>query len=478
MERLKRIGQLGTHPASEIGESRIGIGFEKLDRDIFDPEKAYDKVSAIGVKKIRLQSGWMKTERVRGVYDFLWLDRIVDELLGRGMEPWLCLCYGNPLYTPLAVPVFGAVGCPPIDSEEATTAWLAYVKATVRHFAGRVTLYEIWNEPDCSYSWRHCETEEHDLLRNAREYGLFALATAQAIHAADPHAGTVGFALGHPERLSFVNTALATGLYRELDYLSFHGYSVDDTARARLIGNLRALTEYYNPAIRLIQGESGAQSRSDGAGAMHGYAWTPARQVTQLLRSMLIDLHEEVAFASYFSTMDMVEALHGKLTDRASYLDWGYFGVLSAEFDENGRSTGEYREKPAYHALSALAALFAGEVHRQSFAYVGECLPSRRVGGRDCAAGTVTELGFALPGGRRAFAYWNAVPLLTSTYEGTISYSFFGLDTRRIELVRLSDGAVFTLPDDMVSELPDGGVRFVNLPITHDPMVLVFGGAE
>ena len=63
MERLKKIGALERLSSSEIEYSKIGIGFEKLDRDVFDPEKAYDKVAAIGVKKVRIQSGWLKTER-------------------------------------------------------------------------------------------------------------------------------------------------------------------------------------------------------------------------------------------------------------------------------------------------------------------------------------------------------------------------------------------------------------------------------
>ena len=62
----------------------LGLGFEKLDRDVFDPEKAYPFLPATGVSWIRLQSGWQRTEREKGVYDFAWLDAIVDT-----MEPHL-----------------------------------------------------------------------------------------------------------------------------------------------------------------------------------------------------------------------------------------------------------------------------------------------------------------------------------------------------------------------------------------------------
>lgn len=76
----------------------LGLGFEKFDRDVFDPTKAYPFLPGTGVSWIRLQSGWQRTEREKGVYDFAWLDAIVDSLLALGLRPWMCLCYGNALY--------------------------------------------------------------------------------------------------------------------------------------------------------------------------------------------------------------------------------------------------------------------------------------------------------------------------------------------------------------------------------------------
>ena len=58
MHRLKKIGSIRPKSAREIESSRLGIGCEKLDRDAFDPEKAYDKLGKIGVKWVRIQSGW------------------------------------------------------------------------------------------------------------------------------------------------------------------------------------------------------------------------------------------------------------------------------------------------------------------------------------------------------------------------------------------------------------------------------------
>ena len=85
MERLQQIGRIAPLHASRIKRSRMGIGFEKLDRNVFDPFKAYDKLAATGVKWVRIQSGWARTEKEKGVYDFSWLDSSVDELCARGL---------------------------------------------------------------------------------------------------------------------------------------------------------------------------------------------------------------------------------------------------------------------------------------------------------------------------------------------------------------------------------------------------------
>ncbi len=58
MERLKKVGRVEPVHSLKVKSSRLGLGFEKLDRAVFDPEKAYEKVAALGVKWIRIQSGW------------------------------------------------------------------------------------------------------------------------------------------------------------------------------------------------------------------------------------------------------------------------------------------------------------------------------------------------------------------------------------------------------------------------------------
>lgn len=479
MERLKKIGQIPRYHAKDVAFSRLGIGFEKLDRDAFDPENAYVPVSELGLKHVRLQSGWIRTEKEKGVYDFSWLDKIVDRLLSLNLKPWLCLCYGNPLYTPAAEKAFGGVGCPPINSQEAADAWLRYVRATVEHFKGRIELYEVWNEPDGFWSWKHYfgePKEECSLSVNAHEYGVFAMNTAIAVKEADQNAKVAALSLAHPNiAMSYVNEALATGLWRHIDYVTFHIYASHDERRERIIRAIRKVVDLYNPKIGLIQGEAGAQSRSDGNGALKQFAWSQEKQWKMLLRTLICDLYCGVEFSSYFSTLDMIEALHGVAGDKATYLDYGYFGVLSAEFDENGRGTGKYGKKPSYDSLATLSSLMREGAEPAPIAFLPEEFPSRRVNGMDYIEEDLKFYSFRLCDGRKVLFYWNPVHLLTSTFEGTTSMCVFGEDTENFCLADMKDGTLYSIPEDMIERLDDGGIRFINLPLLDSPLALIFG---
>ena len=57
--------------------SKLCLGLECLDRDLWEFEPALPLIKNIGIKRVRIQSGWQKTEKSPGIYDFSWLDNIV-----------------------------------------------------------------------------------------------------------------------------------------------------------------------------------------------------------------------------------------------------------------------------------------------------------------------------------------------------------------------------------------------------------------
>ncbi len=465
MERLKKIGSVKAVHSLQVGKSTLGLGFEKLDRNVFDPEKAYDKVAALGVKWIRIQSGWARTETEKGVYRFEWLDSVVDNLLRRGLIPWLCLCYGNGLYDEAAAKAFGAVGHPPVKTQEQKAAWAKYVEATVTRYKGKITWFEVWNEPD--WCWKHGVS--------GTEYGQFVLDTAEAVRKANPEAKIIGGVTGGV-KFPWVADMIATGAVKAMDAFSCHGYSPDEQDSVYHRHAMQVLCRESNPDLQFIQGETGTQSRSDGAGALSGGAWTPLLQAKCLLRLMLAYMAEGVLFNSYFSCMDMIEALLGNVDDKSSYLDYGYFGVLGADFDENGFSTGDYTPKPSYRALQVLAAIFREDFLMRELPI--RILPkySVRMLRTEDRWSSFAVHGFAKPNGSKAWVYWNPCELLTATYRGTISLEMGGL-SGKIRLVDLLDGSVYELPDSMVKvhESGNGVINIDHLPAADYPLLLTFG---
>ncbi len=466
MYRLRKCGKVQIKKASEISSSRLGIGFEKLDRDAFNPEKAYDKVGEIGVKWVRIQSGWQKTEKEKGVYDFAWLDAIVDNIIARSMTPWMCVCYGNRLYGGMAEEVFGAVGCPPIHTEEQRVAWHNYCVALAKHYQGRVSHFEVWNEPDGDHCWKHGA--------NATELGKFTMATARALREGNPSSYIVGGALCSVN-LRYLNEAFATGMADEIDAVSFHAYHFDDRRLRPAIASLRAFLDLHKPSLEIIQGESGAQSRPFGNGALKAGAWTPRKQCKHMIRHLVTDLGMGVKFTSYFSCMDMMEALGGKVDDKKSYQDFGYFGVLGAEFDENGVASGNYPPKPSYYTLSYLSSIFAGNVSELTLPILIESDIAPHCGGIPTASwGEVESFGFRLDNGSYAYAYWCPVNHLTNDFEGAVTFGASNLGD--VRLVDPLDGEIYEIPDEMLEKDAFGGMVLRRFPIRDYPLLLIFGG--
>lgn len=465
MNRMKKIGKVQPLAARQKNE-KLGIGLEKLDRAVFDPKKTYDALAELGVYRVRLQSGWMRTEKQEGTYDFEWLDEIVDELIKRKMKPWLCLCYGNPLYSPAAKTVFGAVGAPPIFSERERAAWDDYCTAVARHFDGRVDEFEVWNEPDGIWCWKHGI--------NGAEYGAFAVRTAKAVKKGQSNAKILAGSMCCRANLGWLREAFEQGMGEHIHSFTYHDYCEKETRVPETAQVLRTIIDEYNPSIKLVQGETGCPSRHDGHGALEYGNWTQEKQAKLLLRRVLTEYKLGVDFISWFTAVDMIEALNGNANDKASYLDYGYFGVLAAQFDENGFSIGEYAKKQSFFALQTLSSVLDGAsvenlpvmLHWTLFTYKSYAMTEE--------SDTLCTVPLKKQNGAAAYAYWKPCNVLTETYSGfTTLIVSKPLGTPR--LVDLSSGEVYQIPDEMIKPLSCGAYRIELLPVKDAPLLLTFG---
>ncbi|MEJ7586983.1 MAG: hypothetical protein WKI04_05420 [Ferruginibacter sp.] len=87
----KQVGELKTRDSKDIVASTWSIGGETLDRNYTDYQSYKKYLGPLGAKRIRLQGGWAKCEKVKGQYDFAWLDSIIPDAASRGVYPgWNC----------------------------------------------------------------------------------------------------------------------------------------------------------------------------------------------------------------------------------------------------------------------------------------------------------------------------------------------------------------------------------------------------
>jgi hypothetical protein len=54
------LGKVRPRSAAEIAASPLGVGFETLDRKMFDPEPVYPFLAELGAKWARVQTGWCR----------------------------------------------------------------------------------------------------------------------------------------------------------------------------------------------------------------------------------------------------------------------------------------------------------------------------------------------------------------------------------------------------------------------------------
>jgi hypothetical protein len=329
---LPRAGQIKPRTANDIAASDWSIGGETLDRDYADYAKYRDYLGPLGAKHLRLQAGWAKCEKKPGIYDFAWLDAIVDDARAQGVQPWLQTSYGNTIYPGGGGTGLGE-GIP--RSPEALAAWDNWVRALVRHFRDRINTWEIWNEPD---------------IRNTNTPEIYAdlfVRTAEIIRAEQPKSTIYALALAHKTEFADVllNRLKADGKLGLADAVTIHGYPTnpDDTGN---IDRLRAVIDRYAPQIAIRQGETGAPSAIGSSGALSDHAWwSELTQAKWNLRRMLAHRGRDIPF-NLFTLMELAYKADGGNRMNTK-------GLLQA-----GPGASVARAKPAYFAAQHVFAIF------------------------------------------------------------------------------------------------------------------------
>lgn len=329
------IGRIQPRHARQIEASNWSVGAETMDRDYTIYKHWREYLGPLGVKKARIQSGWAKTEKKPGEYDWAWVDEIVFDMVDQGVEPWVCVCYGNPVYEGGGGTGLGG-GLP--DSEVALEAWERYVAALVERYKEHVDEWEIWNEPRL-----------HN-RNNADAYAQFLMRTAATIRAKQPKAKILGFAMAGI-KTSWVEEVLGEvkreGKLGLIDALTYHPYSYNPDDSYAAVAQLRKTVHKFASHISLRQGENGAPSQPGSFGALSKYSWTETRQAKWALRRLLGDLGRDIP-TSYFAICDM------QYPSRRNYK-----GLLAINDDKTVDHA-----KLGYRAVQHVTAIFDDSVSR------------------------------------------------------------------------------------------------------------------
>jgi len=346
---LKRIGTITPRNARDVGRSNLAIGCEMLDRDYGDFEQFKAYIPPLGIKRVRIQAGWAKTEKQKGVYDFAWLDRIVDYLCAQGMDVLIETSYGNPIYP-------GGGGASLSDGmptgEVALAAWDAWINVLAAHYKNKVKDWSTWNEPSNSKG----NTTEIVADNNIR--------TAEIIKKHIPDARIAGLVIGSPNvrfaepYMKALRERGKTGLFH---WIVYHDYSLNpDTVYPR-VEEFAAMVRKYAPGMKVWQGEAGATSDRHYSTKISSAEWNS--ELTQCkwnARRMIGDLGhgiESLIFTFYDPAYDQPER-YSKFIDPLwirTRTDRFMKRMGLVKCNEDGKLL---KVKPAYYTVQNIASVF------------------------------------------------------------------------------------------------------------------------
>lgn len=226
---------------------RVGLNVHAPEGD--EVERLLDEVAASGARWIRVDFVWAEIEPEAGSYRWERWDRIVEVAGDRGLEV-LGLLQSTPAW---ATDGAASTGVPRVGD------WQRFCFAAAQRYRGRVSHWEIWNEPNLR---RFFTGSRRDYIER------LLLPGADAIHAADPAARVGGPATAHrsdgdSDWYLWLYEALTRGRGR-IDFATHHVYAGGGHRHlsrrlegATVAGDLPAGWGLWQPSVREVLAAAG-----------------------------------------------------------------------------------------------------------------------------------------------------------------------------------------------------------------------------
>lgn len=391
----------------------------------------------LGIKRIRLQGGWNRIEKEKGVYDFSWLDHIVDDAISLGLEVCLETSYNCKLYEPKGA--LGPGGQLP-SGEEALAAWDRWVEAMAKHYTPKgVTEWMMYNEPNLR---RDFNTPERIVENNIR--------TAEIIKRVNPKAKIGAFVLAgiNVESIeAMLKMIKDQGKLDLFHWAIYHGYSGNPDGLCERMGQFNEMLQRVAPKIRPWQGEAGCASEPVQY-ALSGIDWTEYSQSKWNARRMLCDIGYGIE-SSVFTISDI--SYHKNFISR--------YGLLKTNPDNS-----IIKVKDCYYTVQNVVTLFNDALKR---------MPENEV----AITGTdriISKFAFRdKKSGMDLITFWDSteIPGNNSDIIKT-QVTVKGGQFKEPVWLDLITGVVYELAPEQM-QMADGVVTFTDVPLYDGPGVLL-----
>jgi hypothetical protein len=162
-----------------IGGPRI-----EVDGSLVDFPGEWPDLPINGLRLWDTRTAWLNLEPARGQWDFSRLDAFVAKAESNGVSRIVLVMGGTPRWAGTGVSAAEAAWLGPGSASPPTSMadWDEYVRKVVTRYAGRITGYEIWNEPSGDTFWSGTPGQWAELVARA----------TPIIRSVDPAASVVG----------------------------------------------------------------------------------------------------------------------------------------------------------------------------------------------------------------------------------------------------------------------------------------------
>ena len=280
-----------TGEAPRAAPLRLGLPINPAELDQAGLTRALDLARRAGVTELNAGVAWwyVSAGRPRGSYDWRALDRLIDAAKASGMRVRLQLSG-----TPDAVhpEVANAVPDPdrrvwyPPRTPAQLQLWGQFVHATVDHFHGRVSSFEMWNEPNIEAFWRPAPApgEYAWLLAESYRSAKQASSSAKVVFGGLSHNDFGYLQRYYAEARRLFPDAATHGIF--FDLLDVHPYtdgrSPDDTSPDTVVQGLFGAVDKSFPGLRLMKAVMDRNEGGRGSGGKavvvgeYGFRGAPA----------------------------------------------------------------------------------------------------------------------------------------------------------------------------------------------------------